>query len=498
MAEEGSGILISHTVSPYLDDFSALAAFGLEGVFSRRENFVTNLVQSVRGFSSYRHPREYIKRVFDKEIILNSEKSEEFKTLVTELISLERRYYLQAMRAIKTFIAGVYSIYDDLALSYTLMVSALESLALKFDGFEPTWADYPEQKRRAIDKALGGASEDTVIAVRKALLQSEHIAIARRYREFICNAVGEDYFRCLSDNQGRQLARYELDSAVKQAYEARSAYLHRLEVLPSEIVHSIAGWETTEVGRRPALTFQGLYRLGQYIIRGFIASAPQVEIEKYDYVLEQPSVARMQLAPQYWVANSTLKPTHVARRFEGFISIVEGIVFEGKNEIIDMRPVIKSITLFFNELTDEQKISSIGLIVLYNLMVAEDLRSEGFGEFYEQHVASLNAPTVESLIVATLLGRLPDWPVIEHAKIVDKYFEDRVRPKGLRVGRRLEGAICLGVAERFRSDEMFEQARKFVSMAVECDPGNVRNREIENSYDDRHSIDWRINFHKIK
>ena len=67
---------------------------------------------------------------------------------------LERKSYLGAIRAMRTFVAGLYRIPDDLAQAYTLIVSALESLAQDFDAFVPTWDDVEERKRNALDMAL--------------------------------------------------------------------------------------------------------------------------------------------------------------------------------------------------------------------------------------------------------------------------------------------------------------------------------------------------------
>ena len=79
--------------------------------------------------------------------------------------------------------------------AYTLLVAAIKSLAQEFDDFEPRWEDYLQHKRTAIDEALDDADEDMAERVRAVLLQTEHTALARRFREFALGHVEPSYFR---------------------------------------------------------------------------------------------------------------------------------------------------------------------------------------------------------------------------------------------------------------------------------------------------------------
>src|SRR5260221_6767900 len=102
-----------------------------------------------------------------------------FATLVDQLIALDRHTFLGAMRAIRTFVAGLHRMRDDLGLAYTLLVSAVESLAQDFDGHETRWEDVDERRRRPIDAALRRASRTTAANVREAVRAIEHSSLAR-------------------------------------------------------------------------------------------------------------------------------------------------------------------------------------------------------------------------------------------------------------------------------------------------------------------------------
>ncbi len=206
------------------------------------------------------------------------------------------------MRAIRTFVAGIQRIADDLPLAYTMIVSSTESLAQNFDGFEPTWPDIEDRKRHALDRALNGADQHVADSVREVLLRNEHAAIARRYRAFMLSHADDSYFRKNGVAGGRPVARYELEQALRQAYNLRSSYVHRLSALPTSISHPHGYWESTTVDRRPVLTFQGLYRLTRRVIENFVETGHKVETETYDYTLEQSGVISVEfgLAPEKW------------------------------------------------------------------------------------------------------------------------------------------------------------------------------------------------------
>ncbi|PWS22080.1 hypothetical protein DKP78_20245, partial [Enterococcus faecium] len=88
-------------------------------------------------YSSFGPPGGFVSRVFEPTIYVTDEKAAEFEGFVEQLLGLERRTYLAAMRAIRTFVAGIQRIPDDLPLAYTMIVSSTESLAQDFDRFEP-------------------------------------------------------------------------------------------------------------------------------------------------------------------------------------------------------------------------------------------------------------------------------------------------------------------------------------------------------------------------
>lgn len=108
---------------------------------------------------------------------------------------------------------------------------SIEALVQEFDGHVPEWSDYDHQKRSRIDAGLEGAPDEIADKVRSAILETEHVALARRFRDFALAHIQPSYFRETADVQG-PLSRPDLALALQRAYAMRSAYVHRLQEIP--------------------------------------------------------------------------------------------------------------------------------------------------------------------------------------------------------------------------------------------------------------------------
>lgn len=72
----------------------------------------------------------------------------------------------------------------------------------------------PEGKRKAIDEALSGAGETASQRVREALLKVEHVALARRFREFVVAHTAPAYFREGLEHDDLRMGRSEMVGAL--------------------------------------------------------------------------------------------------------------------------------------------------------------------------------------------------------------------------------------------------------------------------------------------
>lgn len=261
-----------------INDFAAIISFVLNITCTPDLEFARRLVANERpSLGADLVPQKYVPRMFDRAVNWQPGDSDRLKSFVKDLMALERKSYEGAMRAIRRYVVGAHRTSDDVNLAYALLVMSMESLAQKFDGFDPAWDDYDQNKRRRIDDALAEGPDAIAEKVRAAILANEHVALAQRFREYVLAHVGPSFFREEVEKAVGAISRPDLSIALRQAYAIRSSYVHHLQEIPRLLVEIEGFHETMVVDGLPTLTFAGLTRLARHVIETFVARAPKAK-----------------------------------------------------------------------------------------------------------------------------------------------------------------------------------------------------------------------------
>jgi hypothetical protein len=246
-----SGEVIATGGDTLINDFAAVVSFALNITCTTDLELARRLVANERpSLGADLVPQKYVPRMFDSTVNWQPRDADHLQRFVTDLVALERKSYEGAIRAIRCYVIGAHRISDDVNLAYALLAMSMESLAQKFDGFEPAWDDYDQNRRRRIDEALEEAAETTAGKVRTAVLANERVALARRFREFALAHIGPSFFREEAEKAVGAVARPDLEIALRQAYSIRSSYVHYLKDIPRLLVGIEGFHETMEVDGR--------------------------------------------------------------------------------------------------------------------------------------------------------------------------------------------------------------------------------------------------------
>jgi hypothetical protein len=480
-----------------INDFAAVVSFALNVTCTNDLDLARRLVANERpSLGTDLVPQKYIPRMFDRAVGWEPEDAEDLKRFVSDLMALDRKSYEGAMRAIRRYVIGAHRISDDVNLAYALFVMSIESLAQKFDGFEPAWDDYDQKKRRRIDDALGGVHEFAANNVRTAVLANEHVAIARRFREFTLANVGHSFFREEAQKASQPVSRPDLSIALKQAYSIRSSYVHHLKEIPRLLVGVPGFHETMVVDGQPTLTFAGLARVARHVIKTLIAKATKVTTEEFDWRKDLPGQLTMQMAPQGWVGNPHDFNNGTAQKYlEGFISQIVGHLFDSSAKLTDIRPVLEKVeTLVPSLATPSQRLPMLALYFLFNSFAQESLRSVNYQTFIDRYKGDFKLPSFISLAAHLLTRQNPDWSLHLMEGLYESYFNERHHANTFALGRMLEAAFTLRLAEQNRVEGKINRARELIADAVEILPGHVslQKFEILNQDGDLNSIDWQV------
>ena len=480
----GEALLVSHGIDPYISDFSTIVSFALNCVATTDYELADRLISDQQSLLTSGPPKSLVRRFFDKEIFCQPHDEEYLVNFVKQLIGLERKHFLGAIRAIRTYVTGMHRIADDVELAYTLLVASIESLAQDFDGHQSVWSDFEERKRKKIDKALDGASDDVVERVKSTILEIEHTSLSKRFQSFAIDHITPSYYREEAKDAVRPIAKSDLNTALNQAYRARSRYIHNLRELPRILTTTDSFSEINRIDGKTWLTLQGLSRLAKHVITEFIMRQPIVDTESYDYRLERAGIIQLPLAPQYWVGNiSNLNRESGFKKLEGFLEQLSlHLMRVDKATITDLRPALIEVEKLLPSMKKSERLPFLVLYTLFNELLPEEDRMKGQKELREKYLDEITAPSSESMIVNLLFGSIPDWELLVHDKILTDYFKNRDNKFGFRAPRVLEAGMVLMLAERYRLAKDFERVQEMISLAVENYPDHTGLREFETKY----------------
>ena len=279
--------LHSHGVDPYLKEAATVISFALNATCTPDYQLTRRLLSRRPNLMGDAQPKKLLSRVFNEHVFVQADEIEDFVKFAALLIGLKRKRHLAAIRAMSMYVTGIHRIADDYELAYTLMVAAIESLVQKCDGHQPEWNDYAEEKRNKIDEALAEADALTAEKVRKAILQIEHTALARRFRDFTMAHLRTEYYDQSSNQGSTPVTEEQIRRAVQEAYKIRSSYVHTLTRMPNEIKFPGQLEKIISVGRKTYLSFEGLSQMARHVITEFVNRGVQVETENYNYHLER-------------------------------------------------------------------------------------------------------------------------------------------------------------------------------------------------------------------
>lgn len=484
------GGALSWFVDHYAHDFAALVTFFLDVTCSPDIDLVRRLISGERGLATRTPANKLLRRVFDTGLQLTSQQASEFTEFVRQVIGLPRATFLEVMRAIRTYVTGLHRMADDLEVAYTLMVASVESLAQAFDPHQATWADYEARKRDSIDRALTDVDESASERVRLAILENEHLGLARKFKSFVVDNLPSGFYR---EHAGRvaPIGRQALLDGLGAAYVIRSSYVHRLQRLPERLAESTHYAETVRDERRTLLTFQGLTRVVRSVVLEFIRKQPFVEKEPHDYTREHPSISLGEWAADVWMTPEAIGNASGRAWLEGVLEqFAARMQSPNGAPMSDLWNGFRQLHKLLPNMKSEQRLPFLAAYFIFHVFVKREEFLENFDVLNEQYDELFNAPSIESILLHCLSGEAPRWSVQEQGVALDRHLARRSHDKGYHFPVLFDAAICMWTVERYRAEGDHDAARARLATAVENFPGMPALEQLEKEFDPDVEIDW--------
>lgn len=463
-----------------IQDFSALLSFCLGAVVTPDQHLAQRLLLThLPSLGMDALPKQYLGRVFDNVIRLENREIDEVQSFISLMLGASRKNFSGAMRAVQRYVTATHRLADDLELAYTLLVASIESLAQNFDDFVPTWEDYAQEKRIRFDNALHGASEDLAARVRGTVLQTEHVAAARRFREFVLGHLPDSFFRGEASAQTSPVGLTDLKHALKAAYDIRSKHVHTLALLHRNLKGIATHNDISIIDGKPVLTIHGLARVARSAIFEFVRRSPQQEKESYNFLLDIPGRLTLQLSPAMWISRAEGYSAENSRSYlNGYLSLLSESFLTRKEMTYDLRAVLEKIEILVPQTKKTNRLAMLVLYYIFGSACPKEFHGR-FSAFLAQYPDDYFNPSIESLLVRVFNEVPPTWPLEKSESLLEEYMSQRYHSNGLNVGALFGAGMMLFVAELYRVHGNEVKCRELVSRAVADFPGLAALRTLE-------------------
>ncbi len=454
--EARPGVVMSYGIDSYQQDLAALMTFHLQIVCSPDLALVERLSSGRRGLATLAPPNQLVRRIFDSQINLLPAEAQAFAAFVRQLIGVPRDEFKLVMQAIRTVVTGLHRMGDDLEIAYTLMVAATESLAAGLGEHETRWEDVSEEKRHLIETALAthGASVEISDGVKAAIAQTEHVLKRQKFRAFVLKTLPASFFAEEAVGQRSPVGRLDLADALDVAYGIRSQYVHSLRQLPHEITSPRDFPEQVHLlNRSTALTFQGLWRVVRSVILEYVKRLPKQDKEPCDYHWDIPNIIRGRWAPSVWMRPDTVETKNGRDWFESFLEMFDQDVLDrNPGSMISLAPCLDRAVELMPNMDQENRRSYAALICAVRATLPESFwLTDCAQQIARMDDLVCSTPDPRALMLFTLRCRPPAWPIEIHDRAVRDHLRSRSKKSGFRFPRRLDAAMVLELAERYRT-----------------------------------------------
>jgi hypothetical protein len=478
------GTMVSTGGKELIDDLAAVLSFTLNVICTTDSDVLRRLTAADSPESNRTNrSQKYLRRVFDTRVNARPEDGALINDFIVALVGLKRPSYEGAIRAIRRYVTATHRIADDTSLAYGLFVMSIEALAQASDVPLPSWLDYDENKRDRIDTALEEAPAEVADRLRSAVLENEHVALSRRFRDFAMQHLSPAFFRQDAADCVRPIRRPDLVTLLKRAYDIRSGYVHRLEAVPKLLSMPFDHAETFAIDEQPTLTFEGLARLARHVISEFVKRAPKVEHENYDWRSALPNVVTMKLASQYWIGRPEgYMPETAAQRLQAFLIEISSVLLRPTDNLTDLSAILDKIEqLPLDSVKACQRRSMLTLYHLFIVFAGPKYQRTRHQELLRRYDADFREPSVERLAICLLAWEPFPWPLEATEKLHESYYRKRYHKRSLLLPELLEAILTLRLAEDNRLAGNETRARELLTFAVEAFPSNAAIRALEGS-----------------
>lgn len=447
-----------------------ILAFGLNAVFDEDRATVERICKKKENANNrYSVPSEFVNDILDTKRNISDDDMNSFVAFFEHIMLLSREDYINVLNCIVAYNASLRLLNEDVSLAYSMLVYCMEALAQSYDAYAPTWDDYKEDKKRALEKVFDVLDDESVEKIKEILIKDEHLKLSKRFKEFVSRFIGNDFFNY---NETRKIVgREEFEIALVNAYNSRSKYAHMLKPLMKHL--TMADFSRTsdifEFQHNVFFTYSGLLRLTRTVLYNFASSVGEIEKEEFDWRGAIPGCFEIEPAPYFWIWKMDSKSG------EGASARVEGLVetfVRYKNNIPKMDNLVNMYLSNLAGMKEENRLAAFTLCCLYvgKIRNVEEETKVAFDKAYEKNKQLFAKCSIYGLLIVVMNVNLEycvEWKMEDCDRVINDYCKKRFKKNRLKLPKEIETMIYLKMADGYKEEGEKEQRQYWVEKAYD-------------------------------
>lgn len=453
-----------------------ILTFSLNGIFDENESAVEKIVRTT--LLPENTSEQFLGEIVRKNKFISDDELQFSISFYDQMMGLKREDYKIIMQCLSAYYSAIRVLYEDISLSYSMLVYCIEALSSNYDKYTPVWEDYDPEIKTKLEKSLSGYDNKLFDEIKKILIKDKHLKLSKRFVNFVLSNVSNDFFQA-TDRKG--VTYDELENALQNAYSIRSKYAHELKPIMKQLQIGSFSDKSDAVEWEHAVyfTYGGLMRLVRHIIINFVEKCEKVEHEDYPWYTELPGIVTVELSPTIWLGKAKDNDGSKAiANLEGFLQCMEN---DPKN-VPNINECLERYLTHFSEIKKNNKAAVLALCWIYILLVSnlDEEYKEKMISNLKLHLDMISECNIYNILLFTItpFNYLEvDWTTDDMIIEVNKYNKNKFKKNHIKLPNKAETSIYLMIANNAQTNE---QAVYWYNKAYKnC----VNNKEIQEKID---------------
>ena len=250
-----------------------------------------------RTASDYVAPQKILPDLFSQDTKFPHVELETLESWFQKILSFPRQEYKDFCKALAAYERALQILATDPALSYAMLVFAIESLANGHSSYQASWDDISGSARRDLDtlitdQRVSRVEESWLREFQDLLVRIMHPGATKRFTKFALDHIPTDFYLAKNSKSKFPIRYSRIRRTIQNAYLLRSSFAHSLKPLNEALIIESYRAEEIELDYDTYPTLRGLFRLTRAILLSFIELQDRNDLSCHPWSNEDSSKER--------------------------------------------------------------------------------------------------------------------------------------------------------------------------------------------------------------